>query len=344
MWEMGRLVAGSPSLTAAFDDGVDGVVERIRAKGGDDEKAFLAAYDDFMVAFGSRCASEWDLGVAAWETDPRIPLATVERMRHLDGSASPGARHRQLVAERAGATAQLLDAVAADPATQAQLEAALRSGALWLSARERSKTTIILQLHEARLALQELGRRMVEAGHFDRIDDFNMLKLDEFEPFIADPAAMAPEVRRRRQWHDELWKLDPPFTCEGMPPPPSSWRHRVVEELPPVVAGETIVGIGACPGTASGTARVVTDPNDAGHLEPGDVLVAPGTDPAWTPLFSLVSAVVVDVGAPLSHAAIVSRELGVPCVVSATHASRRIPDGARVSVDGSLGVVTIDSV
>ena len=89
---------------------------------------------------------------------------------------------------------------------------------------------------------------------------------------------------------------------------------------------------------------MITDPNDGGRLAPGDVLVAPGTDPAWTPLFSLVSAVVVDVGAPLSHAAIVSRELGVPCVVSATHASRRIPDGATVTVDGTTGTVLVTSL
>ena len=280
----------------------------------------------------------------AWETDPRIPLASIERMRHLDEAASPQRRHERLVADREAATVTLLDGVAGDPATHGQVQSALRAAAVWLTARERSKTTVILQLHEARLALQELGRRMVAAGHFDRLDDFNMLKLEEFEQFISDPASMAGEVRRRRRWHDELWKLDPPFTCEGMPPPPSKWRRRVVEELPPVVAGESIAGIGACPGRATGTARVITDPSDAGKLAPGDVLVAPGTDPAWTPLFSLVSAVVVDVGAPLSHAAIVSRELGVPCVVSATHASRRIPDGATVTVDGTTGTVLVTSL
>ena len=344
MWEMGRIVAASASLTEAFDEGVTGVIDRIEATAGPDEQAFLDAYESFLRAFGSRCASEWDLGVLAWESDPRIPLSSVERMRHLDEAASPQRRRELLAADREAASATLLDAVAADPETRGQLQAALRAAVVWLTARERSKTTVILQLHEARLALQELGRRMVAAGHFDRLDDFNMLKLEEFEPFISDPASMAGEVRRRRRWHDELWKLDPPFTCEGMPPPPSTWRRRVVEELPPVVAGESIVGIGACPGQAAGIARVITDPNDGGRLAPGDVLVAPGTDPAWTPLFSLVSAVVVDVGAPLSHAAIVSRELGVPCVVSATHASRRIPDGATVTVDGTTGTVLVTSL
>ena len=79
-------------------------------------------------------------------------------------------------------------------------------------------------------------------------------------------------------------------------------------------------------------------------LDPGDILVAPITDPSWTPLFVPAAAVVVDVGAPLSHAIIVSRELGIPCVVSATDATRRIPDGATIEVDGDTGVVTVISL
>lgn len=341
MWDLSRLVNASAELRTAFDSGVDAVLDRLRASGSADAQAFLAGFDDFLRRFGSRCVSEWDLGVLAWESDPKVPLTSIQLMRAVDERDSPVARHARLAADREAASQQMLDALAGDEATQGQLRAGLRAAALWLPARERSKTTVILQLHEAREALQELGRRMVAAGHFDHFSDFNMLMLDEFVPFIADPGSMAAEVRRRRAWHDELWKLDPPFNCVGMPPPSSQWRRRVVEDLPPVTLGETITGIGACPGTATGRARVILDPADGGRLEPGDVMITPGTDPAWTPLFVSVEAVVVDVGAPLSHAAIVSRELGVPCVVSATHASRRIPDGALVSVDGGTGVVTI---
>jgi pyruvate,water dikinase len=83
------------------------------------------------------------------------------------------------------------------------------------------------------------------------------------------------------------------------------------------------------------------DPADAVDLEPGEVLVAPITDPAWTPLFLPSAAVVVDVGALMSHAVIVSRELGIPCVVSVENATERIPDGALVEVDGTAGTVTV---
>jgi pyruvate,water dikinase len=86
---------------------------------------------------------------------------------------------------------------------------------------------------------------------------------------------------------------------------------------------------------------VLLDPGDPLALEPGDILVAPNTDPSWTPLFVPAAGVIVDVGAMNSHAVIVSRELGIPCAVSVVDATKRIPDGALVEVDGSTGTVTM---
>ncbi len=99
----------------------------------------------------------------------------------------------------------------------------------------------------------------------------------------------------------------------------------------------TLHGIGVCGGVASGPARVILDPADPRDIQPGDVLVAPITDPAWTPLFLSAAAVVVDVGAQQSHAAIVARELGIPAVVSVTGASHTIVDGTWLDVDGDRG-------
>ncbi len=94
----------------------------------------------------------------------------------------------------------------------------------------------------------------------------------------------------------------------------------------------------------TGTARVVTDPADPSALDPGDILVAPHTDPSWTPLFMTAGGVVVNVGGQTSHAVIVSRELGLPCVISATDATTTIPDGATIEIDGNTGTVTVVEV
>ena len=108
-----------------------------------------------------------------------------------------------------------------------------------------------------------------------------------------------------------------------------------------MAVGDVLAGVLGCPGKVTGIARVVLDPGDPTALGPGEILVAPITDPSWTPLFVPAAGVIVNVGAAQSHAMIVSRELGIPCVPSAIDATRRIPDGATVEVDGDAGQVTI---
>jgi pyruvate,water dikinase len=164
----------------------------------------------------------------------------------------------------------------------------------------------------------------------------------ELDAYVADPASMRDVIAERRAARNELARRVPPFVFSGRLPSPDTWPLRSGRSVGvTLVVGESLTGLGGCPGVAEGRARIVTDPGDPGDLGPGDVLIAPLTDPAWTPLFVPVEAIVVDVGGQMSHAVIVSRELGRPCVVAATGATTRIPDGALVRVDGSAGTVTV---
>ena len=147
-------------------------------------------------------------------------------------------------------------------------------------------------------------------------------------------------IAERADQRDFLQARVPPFWFEGRIPHPDSWELRAGPSHGARFAG-TLHGIGVCGGVASGPARVILDPADPRDIQPGDVLVAPITDPAWTPLFLSAAAVVVDVGAQQSHAAIVARELGIPAVVSVTGASRTIADGTWLDVDGDRGLVTV---
>ena len=135
--------------------------------------------------------------------------------------------------------------------------------------------------------------------------------------------------------------MTPPFVFDGQPEAPSTWARRDAASDNQLGLGDVLMGMPGCSGIVEGRARVILDSNDPTDLDPGDILVAPITDPSWTPLFVPAGGVVVDVGAPLSHAIIVSRELGIPCVISATDATRRIPNGALIRVDGNTGAVTI---
>jgi pyruvate,water dikinase len=303
---------------------------------------FREGFEEFLVEFGSRGPNEWEGRSPTWETRPNLALAAIDRMRAADETADPTAHQRQRAAERAAASATLLSLVEGDPEAHGQLAAAIAASGAWLPARERTKTNNIRLMQEIRVPMRELGRRMVERGVFDEIEDFGFVLYDEIDTLLGPtPGALSERIRERRAEHRRLADRVPQFVFAGAPEDPETWPLRSEATAPVLATGESIQGFPGCPGSAEGRARVILDSADPTALEPGDVLVAPSTDPSWTPLFVPAGAVVVDVGAALSHAIIVSRELGIPCVVSATDATKRIPDGAMVRVDGDTGAVTL---
>ena len=351
MWELGRMVSGSPRLMAEFDAGVRGVLGRIWAAAGDgdaDAKAFATALDRYLTDWAFRGPNEWELRCPTWGTDPEIALAALDRVRLAPDKSSPMAAAERRVGEREAAADQLRTALADNEDVLGQLNAALHAAELWCRARERQRTTVAMLVHEQRLAALELARRGVAAGVIERPEQIFMLLADELDTYVAAlddsgrGATLGAVLADRETQYLALFDYEPPFVVAGDPPPLSEWpRRSQAVRATPLTTGESIQGVPGCPGTARGTARVVLDPSDPSQLGPGDVLIAPITDPSWTPLFLPAAAVVVEVGSPFSHAAIVSRELGIPCVVSAGAATQRIPDGATVEVDGTTGTVTL---
>jgi pyruvate,water dikinase len=341
LWALGREVATSPALTDEFDRGIDGLLGRVRALPSGDAGSFVARFDDFVARYGSRGPNEWEMRAPTWGTHPELALRAIDRMRFAPDSHDPETHRAERQKEREETTQAVADALAGEGEVQGQFLAAVRAAGIFLAGRERTKTTIIKQVHEARLMFHELGTRMVAAGYFDDPLDFGMLTDDEYDDFLSDPAKFSDTIRERVALHTRLQRLEPPFIVNGGVPPLEVWRSRGTAPVQVARGGDVLGGIPGCPGTYTGRARVIRTPDDPTALEPGDVLIAPITDPAWTPLFVPAGAVVVDVGAQISHAVIVSRELGIPCVVSVADATRRIPDGATVTVDGAAGTVTV---
>jgi len=109
----------------------------------------------------------------------------------------------------------------------------------------------------------------------------------------------------------------------------------------PMKGGASIEGASASRGVAEGVARVVHSPSEFGKLKKGDILVSAYTSPAWMPLFRVASAVVTERGSAISHAAIVSREYGIPCVVAAPNVTTLLKDGQTIRVDGTNGTITL---
>jgi rifampicin phosphotransferase len=342
MWELSRTVRSSPALSKLFDVGPSGLWAALRASSVSDAKRIVASMNEFLAEYGSRGPNEWDLVSETWETDPDIALAAIDRMRLAPNSAAPGLHNATRESERKAAEAEVAAMLAGDPVAAAQFRAAIASAAVFVPGRERSKTNIIRVIEETRVAVWEIGRRAVEIGQIDRPNDICYLFEDELRDYAEGRLKEIREVvNDRKRHHAWLLTLEPPFIINGPPLPNTTWPLRADLVVSAVANGEIMAGAPGCPGVARGRARVVLDPSDPTILEPGDILVAPMTDPAWTPLFVPAAGVVVDVGAALSHAIIVSRELGIPCVVSVTNASLRIPDGAIVEVNGDAGTVTI---
>ncbi|WP_234897657.1 PEP-utilizing enzyme [Mycolicibacterium vanbaalenii] len=342
MWTLSRMIRESITLTAEFDFGPVELEMRLRDSGAPEARAFMTGFDDLLYRFGSRSTQEWEANAKTWESFPAIPLGMIDRMRLQPEEKNPAAQGRRLRAERDQAMAHVRTQLVDEPDQLRALEAAVRSVVLYSTAREQSKTNTVRVLHEARLPMVELGRRYAALGHFRRPDDIVMFREGELDGLIADPGGFADLVAERWAWFDELSEVEPPFIIEtGNVPPITTWVRRKDPVIDVAVAGDVLTGLPACSGVATGVARVINDPEDAGDLEPGEVLVAPLTDPGWTPIFTSAEAVVVNVGSAMSHAAIVSRELGIPCVLGVKNATKRIVDGTVVTVDGAAGTVTV---
>jgi rifampicin phosphotransferase len=344
MWKLGRTVAGSRELTRIFEGGPAGLHERLKAAGSGDADGFLADFDRFLLSYGSRGPNEWESRCPTWETEPDLALAAIDRMRLAPDDADPDRQTAARGSEREVLSAEILAKLeGVDAETHAQMAGALHAAPLFLAGRERTKTNCVKLIEECRMALREMGRRIVAEGRFDEATDYAFLAPDDVRAVIAG-ADMRDVIAVRKADYEELTQRREPFVFEMDCPPPSTWPRKGEGEISRLGAGDSATGMPGCPGQARGIARVVLDSHDPTALAPGDVLVAPITDPSWTPLFVGAAAVVVNVGAPLSHAVIVSRELGIPCVTSLTDATDRIPDGALVEVDGDTGTVTILSL
>ncbi len=338
LWSLSRTVSSSETLTNAFEGGMESLRERLEAS--DEGNAFLSALGDFISEHGARGPGEWDARAATWEINPDVTFAAVDAMRHADESLSPDNRHLAAVQIRENAEREARDALAGSDEALSTLEMALRVCKIFIPTRERTKLTEMLAVHEIRLPMYELGNRMAKSGILQKPQDVFLLLDSEIDAFIADPEGMKDIITARSEDYEELKKLQDPFIIIGDVPPLSEWEQRD-SSAEPVAEGEELTGIPGSPGTVTGKARVITDPSDPRGLEPGEILVAPITDPSWTPLFVPAAAVVVEVGAPLSHAVIVSREFGVPCVTAVHQAASRISNGTIITVNGDTGSVTV---
>jgi phosphohistidine swiveling domain-containing protein len=194
---------------------------------------------------------------------------------------------------------------------------------------------------QLRRLLKELGRRLTVDGALAQPEDIYWLEAQELDSLLSalekgdtlpDQAAL---VESRRSFWQRMRNITPPTTL-----PEKSWLSRFLVHDNP--EGKTLKGYGVSAGKITAPACVMRGPDDFDLMHPGDVIVAVTTTPAWTPLFAMASAVVTDIGGPLSHSSIVAREYGIPAVMATGVASKRIMNGQIITVDGGAGIVSLN--
>ncbi len=204
----------------------------------------------------------------------------------------------------------------------------------FLHLREKTKSAVLALGGEVRRVHLALGRRLHASGVLKTPLDIDLLGAQELESAFSGRGPTSWELERRRNVLEQLSSDDSvPQIFVGDPS-----RRLGEAEIP---SGDTFTGWGASVGVYEGPARVITKATEP--IEPGDILVARTTDPAWTPLFLTAGAIVVEEGGPLSHAAIIARELGLPAVLNVPGLVGRLAsyDSPRLRVDGDSGTVVI---
>lgn len=290
-----------------------------------------------------------DLAHPTWAEDPRPLLATVaarldrrdvNRDGGKDAARKAEARARRDLADR--------------PEDLAVFEDALARARRGIGYGDDTETDVLQAFALVRYAVMEVGRRLTTRAALARPED--VLFLEEDELFAAlDSGTVTADLDQRRG--EYLWAKGHRGPKRYGPEPPSfpsmRWAPRrarpfleamvwVMDRMVPTQVTEpspegVLVGTPASPGRVTGTVRVIRDPSEFPRLQPADVLVCPCTVAAWSVIFPLVSAIVTEVGGPLSHPGILAREFGIPAVLGIDEATTRLCDGQQVTVDGTAG-------
>ncbi len=296
-----------------------------------DGSPFKTALAAFINDFGHRAVYEMDIINPRWQEDPSYLFEMIKSMMaeaNLDQwKAGQAEKYQQAWQELAEKVPECeLDEIKIG-IRQAQEGAALR---------EMTKSVMAAALNGYRMIALEIGRRLQQRGILQDVNDIFFCSWPDLTAILNQDwngEGLQVLVADRRSAYEEKEKIPAP--------------DLVIEEQPVFSqasldsSGKYWQGIGAATGTASGAARIINNPAEGCRLQPGEILVAPSTDPGWTPLFLKASALIMETGGFLSHGSIVAREFGVPAVVNVAGVMRQLEDGQLVTVDGDEGRVYV---
>jgi pyruvate,water dikinase len=333
LWNLSQQIKADPEARRSFAEETPEMVGTAY-RAGTLPEPIQAAMAAFFERYGHRGIREIDGGMPRWSDAPEYIIGMIRNYLLLDDPALAPDRHFAELARTAEQARREL-IVAARAQRLGWLKGAMigfltsRMRAL-MGAREAPKFWVVRIHSIVRHVLWGAGEELVRRGQLDHADDVFFLRLDELGAQTLDLKSIV--AGRRAEYTRELGRRQLPriLTSEG----------TIITGRRPGGSPSTLEGVGASPGVREGNVRVIRDPHGA-HLGPGEILVAPSTDPAWTPLFLTAGGLVMEAGGILSHGSVVAREYGIPAVVGVADATARLTTGQHVRIDGAAGTVEL---
>ena len=321
--EIGTMISNQPQIIELLSGGTMLEISRM-LEGNDPLREKTAAY---LNMFGDRCVDELKLESAALTTDPLPFYRAVAAMAAAGDTAK-------------SQTSPEWCSYVKNPFRRALFAWVLKNTRRLVKNRENmrfERTRLFGRMREIALCF---GMHYSSRGIISEARDIFFLTMEEMLGALDNTAAGSDfrglvEVRKAEYLRN--FEKSPPTRVYVNGVSGFSARKKATEET---VSGDGLSGLACCAGVVEGTARIVTDPRNTDFAR-GQILVAHSTDPGWVVLFSLAAGIIVERGSLLSHAAIVSREMGIPCIVSAPGAMSTIPNGATVRMDGATGKIVI---
>jgi pyruvate,water dikinase len=338
LWSLAEFAALHPELRRAVAEETDFAAFERRLHSITAGRAFLDQWNGFLSRHGHHARGEVELINPRWSETPDVVLGLVRNyLEILAGNLNTPATHlTELGSQRMALEKECLSRLK-NPIKRGIFRWLLGHAQRGVAIKENVKSESVRRLSQARLQLLELGRRLAQLGRCADPNDVFFLTVDElrFDFLFGSDAGLREIVATRRAEYARNQKLHPPPVVFGSCNP-DEWQTEWVE-----TAVDHLEGMPVSPGIATGRARVLLEIDPHDRVLAGEILVAPSTDPAWSPYFLTAAGIVIDLGGMLSHGSILAREYGLPAVTNVGSATRVIRTGDLVQVDGNRGLVHI---
>ena len=340
LWRTAKSIREDPDSAALFMES-DARTLAARYLNGTLPEAAQTALSEFMKRYGMRGVGEIDIGQPRWREDPTSILQTLQSYIRIPDDMAPDVLFARGAESAVQAVERLAEQARQGPGPGGEIKARMVRAAaqrvrVLMGLRESPKFFIVRMMGIIRNELLASGDEFVADGILERPEDLFFLHFEELQVLahrdLRDWRALIVERRSTYERENRRKQVPRVLVSDG----------RAFHEGIGVIADtDTVIsGSPVSPGVVEGVVHIVLDPRGA-QLAPGEILVCPGTDPAWTPLFMAAGGLITEVGGMMTHGSVVAREYGIPAVVGVHQATTRLKDGQRVRVDGTAGKIVV---